>query len=97
MACARSGEPERVHIHHAWCQERLVTNLAMLNLLRHGQHHVTPHQPFYALAPAPSAPTYPLDFSLMFLVSLNPKLFRTIVHPVLDELPQRTLATQEAA
>ena len=82
------GQYERVRPWHAWSQERRFTNLALLNLMRHGDHHENPSRPYQALRQTESSPTYPYDFSVMLLVSLVPPLFRALVDPLLDAAEQ---------
>ena len=77
------GRYEPVRAHHAWSMQCRITNLALLNLLRHGDHHTHPIVPYYALTHTP-APAYPYPFGFMMLLALFPPLFRRIVDPLLD-------------
>lgn len=79
------GRHERVRADHAWSMQCRITNLALLNLLRHGDHHTHPIVPYYALTHT-SAPAYPYPFGLMMLLALFPPLFRRVVHPLLDRV-----------
>jgi alkane 1-monooxygenase len=63
-----------------------ISNLALLNLLRHGDHHANPLVPYHELSHAP-APIYPYPFGFMMLLALATPLFRRVVHPLLDRLP----------
>ena len=80
-----NGAYERVAPHHAWCQESRVTNLALLNLMRHGDHHANPGRTYEELRYFPAAPVYPYDFSVMFMLSLWPSRFTRVANAVLDE------------
>lgn len=80
------GRYERVQAHHSWSEDRRLTNLFLLNLMRHGNHHAEPGRPYQALQYDKSTPAYPYDFSLMALLALVPPLFRHVVHPYLDHL-----------
>jgi alkane 1-monooxygenase len=77
------GQYEPVRPHHAWKMQCRIADLALLNLLRHGDHHTHPIVPYYALAHT-SAPTYPYPFGFMMVLALVPPLFRRVVHPLLD-------------
>ncbi len=80
------GRYERVRPHHAWSMQCRISNLALLNLLRHGDHHTHPMAPYHALAHTP-APAYPYPFGFMMVLALVTPLFRRIVDPLLDRLP----------
>jgi alkane 1-monooxygenase len=91
-----AGRFEPVRAHHAWSMQCRLSNLALLNLLRHGDHHANPLLPYHALAQAP-APAYPYPFGFMMLLALVPPLFRRVVHPLLDQLPTASGAPERAA
>ena len=93
-ACFDDGRPGPVEFHHAWSQDSQITNLALLNLMRHADHHVYPTRSYHALKRRDESLRYPYDFSIMFLLSLLPPLFRKVVHPVLDG--ERALPTASA-
>ena len=79
------GRYERVRPDHAWSMQCRITNLALLNLLRHGDHHTHPIVPYYALTHT-TAPAYPYPFGFMMVLALFPPLFRRVVHPLLDRI-----------
>jgi alkane 1-monooxygenase len=79
------GRFEPVRARHAWSMQCRITNLALLNLLRHGDHHAHPTAPYYALTHT-AAPAYPYPFGIMMLLALFPPLFRHVVHPLLDRI-----------
>lgn len=83
------GRYEPVQPHHAWSMQCRITNLALLNLLRHGDHHTHPTVPYYALTHT-AAPAYPYPFGIMMLLALVPPLFHRIVHPLLDRVAAET-------
>lgn len=80
------GRYEPVQSRHAWSHELFVTNLALLNLMRHGDHHANPQRPYQSLQHRSTSPVYPYDVTIMFLLALATPLFRRIVHPHLDRL-----------
>ncbi len=77
------GRYEPVRPDHAWSMQCRITNLALLNLLRHGDHHTHPTVPYYALTHT-TAPAYPYALGFMMVLALFPPLFRRVVHPLLD-------------
>jgi alkane 1-monooxygenase len=83
------GRYEPVRPHHAWSMKCRITNLALLNLLRHGDHHTHPTVPYYALTHI-AAPAYPYPFGVMMLLALFPPLFHRVVHPLLDRIAAKT-------
>jgi alkane 1-monooxygenase len=80
-----TGHFEAVRSHHAWSMPCRISNLALLNLLRHGDHHVRPQQPYHDLRTTP-VPAYPYPFGFMMLLALVTPVFRRVVDPVLDRL-----------
>ena len=80
-----NGRYEPVRPHHAWTIDCRISNLALFNLLRHGDHHARPLEPYYSLAYTP-VPSYPYPFGFMMLLALVTPLFRRTVHPYLDRL-----------
>ncbi len=70
----------------AWSQDYVFTNSVLLNLMRHSDHHANPGRPYYSLRYHDESPHYPYDYSIMFLLTLVPRLFRRIVHPRLNEV-----------
>lgn len=79
-----AGRAERVAPGHAWSQEHWVTNLALLNLMYHADHHLNPNKPYQVLEPNVGSPAYRYDFSLMLMLALLPPMFYKLVHPHLD-------------
>lgn len=77
------GRYEPVRPDHAWTIQCRITNLALLNLMRHGDHHTRPTVPYYALA-STATPAYPYPLGFMMLLALVPPLFRRVAHPLLD-------------
>lgn len=80
-----NGYLEPVRARHAWSMQCRITNLALLNLLRHGDHHTHPTVPYYALTHT-AVPAYPYPFGFMMLLALFPPLFRRVVDPLLDRV-----------
>ena len=79
------GRYEPVRPDHAWSMQCRITNLALLNLQRHGDHHTHPIVPYYALTHT-TVPAYPCSLGFMMMLALFPPLFRYVVHPLLDRV-----------
>jgi alkane 1-monooxygenase len=79
------GRLEPVRPDHAWSIQCRISNLALLNLLRHGDHHARPLEPYHRLVYT-AEPTYPYPLGFMMLLALATPLFRRVVHPLLDQL-----------
>ena len=80
------GKYEPVQPRHSWSQAHRLTNLALLNMMRHGDHHANPGRKYQELYEAEESPRYPFDFSVMLLLAMVPPLFRAVVHPQLDRI-----------
>jgi alkane 1-monooxygenase len=74
------GRYEPVQIHHAWSVGLFIHDLAIFNLLRHGDHHAHPQRHYQTLRHYNDVPEYPCNYSIMYLLSLVPPLFQQIVH-----------------
>ena len=77
------GRYEPVRPHHAWAIDCRISNFALFNLLRHGDHHARPLEPYHVLSHT-GVPSYPYPFGFMMLLALATPLFRRVVHPLLD-------------
>jgi alkane 1-monooxygenase len=80
-----NGRYEPVRPDHAWSIQCRISNLALLNLLRHGDHHTRPLEPYHRLVYT-SEPTYPYPLGFVMLLALATPLFRRVVDPLLDRL-----------
>lgn len=89
------GRYEPIQIHHAWSVGLFVHDLALFNLLRHGDHHANPQRHYQALRHYSNVPEYPYNYSIMYLLSLVPPLFERIVHPHIDGFASRQQQLQE--
>lgn len=85
------GQYEPVQHRHAWSLGLFVHDLAIFNLLRHGDHHVNPQRPYPFLEHDARMREYPHNYSIMFLLSLLPSAFERVVNPLLDPPPLDSL------
>ena len=80
------GRYESVNVHHAWSVGQVILDLALFNLLRHGEHHAHSQRLYPTLRHYDNGPQYPYSYTTMHLLALVPALFQRIVHPHLDRL-----------
>lgn len=94
----KSEQYESVKACHAWSSGLFVHDLALLNLLRHSDHHLYPDRPYHALRYDDRNPNYPYNYSIMYLLSLVPPLFQHIVHPYLERFESsQKISTQQTS
>lgn len=70
---------------HSWDTSSLMTNLNTFNLGRHSMHHSFARRPYYRLQQNDEAPQLPYGYATMFLISLVPPLWFSIMDRRLDE------------
>lgn len=72
----RDGERyERVAPHHSWNANYTVSNLLLLNLQLHSDHHAHMERAYEALRSMPAAPQLPAGYPTMVLLALVPPLW----------------------
>ena len=84
------GQFEPVDTHHSWSDGKFLYGLLLLNLFRHGEHHVYPGRAYPLLGPPDEMPGYPYNYTVMFLLLLVPQWFQSVVHPHLDHFQAQT-------
>ncbi len=89
------GRYEPVQVHHAWSSGIFLRDLALFNLMRHGDHHANPQRHYQSLRHDDNVPEYPYNYSIMYLLALVPPLFQRIVHPYLDRFESQQQQPQE--
>lgn len=76
--CPVHGQPTAVH---TWeCRFRL-TNLLLLNMGRHADHHLRPGRRAHQLAYRADAPHMPAGYFTMFIIALLPPLWALLIDP----------------
>jgi len=80
-----TGRYERCRAEHSWNSDYLVSNLLLLNLQRHSDHHANPAKRYQSLRSAPDAPQLPAGYALMILLAWIPPLWRKAMdHRVIE-------------
>nr|WP_245670532.1 alkane 1-monooxygenase [Nocardia flavorosea] len=79
------GRYERCSPRHSWNSDRLVTNIFLLHLQRHSDHHANPGRRYQTLRSSQEAPQLPFGYATMVLLAAVPPLWRAVMDPrVLD-------------
>ncbi|MFI5721012.1 alkane 1-monooxygenase [Nocardia sp. NPDC051750] len=79
------GRYERCSPRHSWNSDRLVTNVFLLHLQRHSDHHANPGRRYQTLRSSDEAPQLPFGYATMLLIAAVPPLWRAVMdHRVLD-------------
>lgn len=79
-----SGRMEPVSERHAWDCDLPFSNLVLISVQKHSDHHINPNKPYGELRCTPRSPRLPLSYPLLFLLTLVPFLWRRVIHPRLD-------------
>lgn len=87
----------KVRADHSWEWSRAVTSSFMLNLPRHGAHHLNGTKSYWQLDVTSAAPTYPLGPNLMAAAALVPPLFHRLARPALSDWDERFATAAERA
>ncbi|GAA5213469.1 hypothetical protein GCM10025776_02180 [Corallincola platygyrae] len=77
----RPGRYEPVAPHHSWNAPYRFSNLLLIQLQRHSDHHAFAQRPYYALQHHEAAPQLPAGYPFMVLIALCPPLWRKVIHP----------------
>ena len=74
-----NGRYERCQPHHSWNSNHKASNLVLLHLQRHSDHHAHPTRPYQVLRDYDDVPSLPSGYPLMFLVAMIPPLWFSIM------------------
>lgn len=77
------GSYETCKAGHAWNSNFLVSNLVMLQVQRHSDHHLRPSVPYQVLHIDSSMPMLPQGYPSMFLLAVVPPLWFSVIDPML--------------
>ena len=79
------GTYEPVTVAHSWNCKFILSNMILLNLQRHSDHHESATKRFQVLIDYPISPHLPAGYPALILVSFIPPLWRRIIHPLLEK------------
>jgi alkane 1-monooxygenase len=66
---------------HSWNTSARLSNLLLINLQRHADHHRYARRPFQILRDLPEAPQLPAGYPTMILLALVPPLWFAVMNP----------------
>lgn len=80
-----NGKYEYVTHHHSWNSNYLLTNIMLIHLQRHSDHHAFPKRRYQALRHHEDSPQLPAGYATMTLLALVPPLWKKIMNPIIDK------------
>ncbi len=80
-----NGRYERVTHHHSWNSNYFLTNILLLHLQRHSDHHAFPRRRYQVLRHYDDSPQLPAGYATMVLLALFPPLWKKIMNPIVDK------------
>ena len=83
-----SGKYERCQPHHSWNSNHIYSNLVLLHLERHSDHHTHPTRRYQSLRHYDDLPSLPSGYFGSYLLAYMPKLWFRIMDKRLLALPQ---------
>jgi alkane 1-monooxygenase len=73
------GRYEAVNHRHSWNSNALMTNVFLLHLQRHSDHHAYPLRRYHVLRSYADSPQLPFGYATMIVISLVPPLWRRLM------------------
>ncbi|MGI9201888.1 MAG: alkane 1-monooxygenase [Woeseiaceae bacterium] len=83
-----SGKYERCEPHHSWNSNHIFSNLVLLHLERHSDHHTHPTRRYQSLRHYEDLPSLPSGYFGTYLLAYVPKLWFRVMDKRLLALPQ---------
>lgn len=79
------GRYEPCEPHHSWNSNHLVSNLVLLHLQRHSDHHVNPQKPYQILRNFEDLPRLPSGYPGCMVLAAIPPLWFAVMDPLVKE------------
>lgn len=76
------GRYERVQPHHSWNANHIVSNVLLLHLQRHSDHHAHAERPYQCLRHFDTSPQLPAGYFTMYLAAWNPFIWFKVMDPL---------------
>jgi len=76
------GRYERCQPRHSWNSNQKVSNLVLLHLQRHSDHHAHPTRTYQVLRDYNNVPELPAGYPWMFSIAMVPSLWFSIMNPM---------------
>ncbi len=83
------GRYESVKPIHSWEARETLTNLLLIKLQRHADHHVNPLRRYQSLRVFDESPQMPTGYTGMMMLALLPPLFFRVMNPLLEAHERR--------
>ena len=83
-----AGKYERCQPHHSWNSNHIYSNLVLLHLERHSDHHTHPTRRYQSLRNYDDLPSLPSGYFGTYLLAYVPKLWFRVMDKRLLALPQ---------
>ncbi len=80
-----NGRYERVNSDHSWNSSYILSNLLLLQLQRHSDHHTYANRPYQILRHFDESPQLPAGYPTMILIASVPPLWFRIMNARLDK------------
>jgi len=80
-----NGRYERCQARHSWNSNNKISNLVLLHLQRHSDHHAHPTRPYQLLRDYPEVPGLPSGYPWMFAIAMVPSVWFDTMNPMVTE------------
>ncbi|OUR75961.1 hypothetical protein A9Q83_16490 [Alphaproteobacteria bacterium 46_93_T64] len=87
----KNGKYERVQPWHSWNSSHVVSNLYLINLARHSDHHYNASRRYQILRHFENAPQLPLGYAALLIVALIPPLWFRLMNPRVQRWQEKYL------
>jgi len=80
-----NGRYERCQARHSWNSNNKISNLLLLHLQRHSDHHAHPTRPYQALRDYPEVPSMPSGYPYMMLIAMFPNIWFSTMNSMVSD------------
>lgn len=80
-----NGKYEYVTHHHSWNSNFFLTNILLIHLQRHSDHHAFPKRRYQLLRHHNDSPQLPAGYATMVILALVPPLWKKVMNPIIDK------------
>ena len=80
-----NGRYERCQPHHSWNSNHKASNLILLHLQRHSDHHAHPTRPYQVLRDYTDVPSLPSGYPGMYVLAMIPSAWYSVMNPKVIE------------
>ncbi|KZZ39025.1 alkane 1-monooxygenase, partial [Oleiphilus sp. HI0085] len=77
----KTGRFERCQPHHSWNSNQKISNLILLHLQRHSDHHAHPTRAYQVLRDYHGVPSLPAGYPWMFVLAMIPPVWFSVMDP----------------